>query len=81
VQELGLNDHSPEQAAIDTKRVLPFMEEDEKKIYDLLSDYPLHIDHITLHSKMDSATVASLLTRLELKGIIMQLPGKMFVIS
>ncbi|GAJ11986.1 unnamed protein product, partial [marine sediment metagenome] len=33
------------------------------------------------HSKMDSATVASLLTRLELKGIIMQLPGKMFVIS
>ncbi len=81
VQELGLNAYSPEQAAIDTKRALPFMEEDEKMIYDLLSDYPLHIDHITLHSKMDSATVASLLTRLELKGIIMQLPGKMFVIS
>ena len=80
-QELGLNDYSPEQVAIGTKRALPFMEEDEKTIYDLLSDYPLHIDHITLHSKMDSAKVASLLTRLELKGIIMQLPGKMFVIS
>jgi DNA processing protein len=81
VQELGLNDHSPAQAAMDTKRALPFMEEDEKRIYDLLSDYPLHIDHITLRSKMDSAKVASLLTRLELKGIIMQLPGKMFVTS
>ena len=81
VQELGLNDHNPEQAAMDTKRALPFMEEDEKRIYDLLSDYPLQIDHITLRSKMDSAKVASLLTRLELKGIIMQLPGKMFVTS
>jgi DNA processing protein len=80
-QELGLNDHSPERAGIDTKRALPFMEEDEKRIYNLLSDYPLHIDHITQRSEMDSAKVAGLLTRLELKGIIMQLPGKMFVVS
>jgi DNA processing protein len=81
VQELGLNDHYPEQALMDTKRALPFMEEDEKSIYELLSDYPLHIDHIIQQSKMDSAKVASLLTRLELKGIIVQLPGKMFVVS
>ena len=57
------------------------MEEDEKLIYDILCYYPLHIDDITKHSAMDSSQVAGLLTSLELKGVIKQLPGKMFLIS
>ena len=60
---------------------LQYMEAEEKRIYDSLCYYPLHIDDITKNSDMDSATVASLLTSLELKGLIKQLPGKMFLIS
>ena len=57
------------------------MEEDEKRIYDILGDYPVHIDQIVRDSKTDPARVAGLLTTLELKGAIRQLPGKMFVVS
>jgi DNA processing protein len=60
---------------------MQYMEVDEKRIYEILCYYPLHIDDIAKHSNMDSGKVASLLTSLELKGIIKQLPGKMFVIS
>lgn len=81
IQELVLHDHSTKDADASRKSAVPPMGEDERKIYDILSAYPLHIDHITRHSKMDSARVASLLTGLELKGIVKQLPGKMFVVS
>lgn len=81
VQELGLNDYYPEDAGSTRERSLPPMAEDERKIYDMLGAYPLHIDHITRHSEMGSAKVASLLTGLELRGIVKQLPGKMFIAS
>ena len=55
------------------------MEADEKSIYDLIGDYPTHIDSIARQSNLDPAMVSSTLMRMELKGIIKQLPGKMFV--
>jgi predicted Rossmann fold nucleotide-binding protein DprA/Smf involved in DNA uptake len=39
----------------------------------------LHIDEIAREGNMEPGEVSSLLTRMELKGIIRQLPGKMFV--
>jgi DNA processing protein len=81
LQELGLNFPYSKKGGRSKEITLPPMEEDEKRIYDILCYYPLHIDHITKHSNMDSAKVASLLTSLELKGIIKQLPGKMFVLT
>jgi len=79
LEELGLN--YPYSAKVTTakKTALPPLEEDEKKIYDILGNYPIHIDQIVRNSEMDAAWVASILTRLELKGVIRQLPGKMFV--
>lgn len=81
LQELGLNVPYSKQAFTYKKAALPPMEEDEKRIYELLSNYPLHIDHIVRSSNLDSARVAGLLTGLELKGVIRQLPGKMFVVA
>ncbi|MBW1673132.1 MAG: DNA-protecting protein DprA [Deltaproteobacteria bacterium] len=81
LQELGLNFPYSKKGDKSKEVILPPMEEDEKRIYDILCYYPLHIDDITKHSNMDSAMVASLLTSLELKGVIKQLPGKMFLIS
>ncbi len=51
----------------------------EKRIYDMLCDDPIHIDDITGGSGLEIQTVLGLLTKLELTGLIEQLPGKMFV--
>ena len=79
LDELGLNyDYAPKT---DTFREgpLPPMEESEKAIYDMIGDYPLHIDQITRQGNLAPGKAASILMRMELKGIIRQLPGKMFV--
>ncbi|GAI35671.1 unnamed protein product, partial [marine sediment metagenome] len=81
LQELGLNYPYSREVDIGREIALPPMEEDEKRIYDILGDYPIHIDQIVRYSKMDPATVAGLLTRLEIKGVIKQLPGKIFAVS
>lgn len=52
---------------------------EEKPVYDILGDDPVHIDEIIDASGMAVQHVLSLLTRLELTGLIEQLPGKMFV--
>ena len=80
MQELWLKFPYAKKSEKKREVLLPPMEENEKRIYDILCYYPLHIDHITKKSNMDSATVASLLTGLELKGAIRQLPGKMFLL-
>jgi predicted Rossmann fold nucleotide-binding protein DprA/Smf involved in DNA uptake len=39
----------------------------------------MHIDEISRQGNMEPKEVSSILTRMELKGMIRQLPGKMFV--
>ncbi|HUU39885.1 MAG TPA: DNA-processing protein DprA, partial [Desulfatiglandales bacterium] len=79
LEELGLGHYNSEADAYNRKMPLPPLDEDEKKVLEILGNYPIHIDSIISHSCMDPAKVAGLLTKLELKGLIRQLPGKMFV--
>jgi DNA processing protein len=81
LQEIGLNYPYSKEVGRSKKISLPLMEEDEKRLYDILGDYPIHIDQIVRQSRTDPARVANLLTRLELKGAVKQLPGKMFVVA
>ncbi|MBW1689945.1 MAG: DNA-protecting protein DprA [Deltaproteobacteria bacterium] len=81
LQELGLRSPYSKEGTPWKKVTIPPLEEDERRVFDILSNYPIHIDHIVRSSMLDSAKVASLLTRLELKGAIKQLPGKMFIVS
>lgn len=52
---------------------------DERAIYNHLENYPMHIDELTRNIKLSIGETLSLLLSLELKGIVKQLPGKMFV--
>lgn len=53
---------------------------EEKKVYDLMSkEEPMHIDAITYKSDLSSHQVSSILMRLELRNLICQLRGKMFI--
>ncbi|MDP2208581.1 MAG: DNA-processing protein DprA [Bacteroidota bacterium] len=51
----------------------------EKKIYDTLDDEPIHIDLLAEKSGMPTSDALVNLLSLEFKGLVRQLPGKMFV--
>ncbi len=51
----------------------------EKKIYDILDDNPIHIDILAEKIKMSTADALVSLLNLEFKGLVKQIPGKMFV--
>ncbi len=54
---------------------------DEKKIYYLISEEESHIDTLIQESQFPSQKASALLIQLELKGIIKQQSGKMFVVN
>jgi DNA processing protein len=51
----------------------------ERSIYDIIGNYPIHIDQIARTGAMDAGQVAMILLKMELNGTIRQLPGKMYV--
>ena len=51
----------------------------EEKLFLMLSKEPKHIDAICKKGKLDSSSALAILLSLELKGLVKQLPGKMFV--
>jgi DNA processing protein len=79
LDELGLN--YPHAAKTDTFKtpLSPPTEESEQKVYDLIGDYPIHIDEIAREGNIEPSAVSAALMRMELRGIIRQLPGKYFV--
>jgi len=79
--ELGLKQMSFQASGFqkNTPETLAQMDETEKKIYEIVEGYPLHIDEIVRMGDLDAGEVLGILMRMELKGLIRQLPGKMFV--
>jgi len=61
--------------------VLPALtlSENEQKIYDALSKEESHIDEVIRHSGLPASAVSVGLLSLEMKRVVRQLPGKMFV--
>ena len=60
---------------------LPALElsENEQKVYDSLSEEPFSIDEVIRKSALPASAVSVALLSLEMKRIIRQLPGKMFI--
>ncbi|MGD0565934.1 MAG: DNA-processing protein DprA [Candidatus Goldiibacteriota bacterium] len=57
----------------------PDMDEDERKIYEVLSFEKKHIDNIAIESNIEVIKLGAKLTLMELKGAVKQLGGKCFV--
>jgi DNA processing protein len=79
LDELGMNYPFAPKTDTFKEKSVPALEDSERALYEIIGDYPLHIDEIAREGNMQPGEVSSLLTRMELKGIIRQLPGKMFV--
>ena len=65
---------------IEVKEIIPDTRE-EALILELLSREPIHIDKIVIETKLDTATVCSTLTLMEMKGKAKNLGGMMYVIT
>jgi DNA processing protein len=79
LSELGMNyDFAPKTDTF-KERPLPPMDESELRVYELVGDYPLHIDQIARNGNLEPGAVSSILMKMELKGLVRQLPGKWFV--
>lgn len=79
MEGLGLNFPGINKSDTFIEKEVPAMSEMEKTVYDILGEYPVHIDDIKRKGNLDTGNLSGTLTRMELKGIIKQLPGKMFV--
>lgn len=54
------------------------LSEGEKKIYSLLEREPMHIDLVSERSGLPPQEASSMLVMLEVKGFVLQMPGKVF---
>jgi len=51
----------------------------EKTVFDMLGKEPLHIDQLIADTNLPAGTVNASLVSLQLKSVIKQLPGNLFV--
>mgnify|MGYP000103159225 CR=1 FL=1 len=73
---------SKEGVRSDEKKVFPdSLSGEEKTLYMLLSDGTVHVDDVVKLSGLEPARVLSLLLSMELKGLVVQLPGKFFKVK
>jgi DNA processing protein len=59
--------------------ITPAFSTQEKRIWDLLQDEPVHVDQMVRQTEIGIAPLLSILLEMEIKGWIRQLPGKYFV--
>lgn len=78
MEGLGFNRQGMVKTDTFLKKEHPSMNENEKKVYDIIGDYPVHIDEIKRKGNFRAGDLSGILTKMELKGIVKQLPGKMF---
>jgi DNA processing protein len=51
---------------------------EEAQVFQALGPYPLHIDELVRRLEIDAGRLSAILLNLELKGAVLQLPGKLF---
>ncbi len=79
IKELKAN----QSESIQEKQILikPQLSEEETNLYNLLSLGPLELDDIIAKSQLSVSAASSILTTLQLKRLIKQLPGKIFELT
>ncbi len=77
LEELPLLQKAKEK--LETKKLNIELNLFEEKIYDTLNADPFHIDKIADETKINTSDCLVYLLSLEFKGLVKQLPGKMFV--
>lgn len=61
------------------KQPRPDLAKEEEPIFELLSEQPLHVDSLAQQAQRSINEVLRVLFDLEMKGLVKQLPGKMYI--
>jgi len=77
LEELGIA--LGEQAVPQLSLVLDSLTDDERKLVELLSLQPKHVDQVIQESELPAPKVTGTLTLLEMKGVIKRVPGNAYV--
>jgi DNA processing protein len=75
----GLELYKGRNAGAAVRRSPPSITDEERSVFDTVSAEPKHIDAIMAESGRAPGRLGGILTTLELKGLVKQLPGKYFV--
>ena len=75
------NKHPDNTPPDEAENIPAFLSVDESQVYKLLEPYPIHIDKLARKISIEPGKLLSILLRLELNGMIRQLPGKFFILS
>lgn len=71
----------PPQSGSHSPSPVQELEPDEKKIYDIISLTPLHLDEISYRSRFSSRKCSEVLLQLELTGMVHQIEGNQFIVN
>ena len=69
----------PKRLEVSPIAPLPNLPDDERMVFDALDSGPLHVDDLAKVVQTATAQLLSAVTSLEVRGLITQQPGKMFV--
>jgi DNA processing protein len=75
------NKHPETSLPDETDENLASLTTDESQVYEALEPYPIHIDKLVRKISMEPGKLSSILLKLELNGMIQQLPGTFFILS
>jgi len=75
----GLDLYKGKNAVASVRRTVPSMTAEERSVFETVSAEPKHIDAIMCGNGIAPGKLGGILTTLELKGLVKQLPGKYFV--
>lgn len=79
--ELDLLGEHVQSVAESDSRPLPELSEEERAVYDAIGDETLNVDEVSGITGLGSSRLLSVLLSLELKGLIIQHPGKRFEVK
>ena len=71
-------DHPANEELDDAADKLVSLPVDERRVYEALEPYPIHIDDLSRSLSMASGRLSAILLKLEIKGLVSQAPGKLF---
>jgi DNA processing protein len=75
------NNHPGNHLPDEADEYLASLSVDESQVYIALEPYPIHIDKLARKLSLEPGKLLSILLKLELNGMIQQLPGKFFILS
>jgi len=71
----------PEKSEIKTTEKPPRLKPEQNRLYEILTDEPIHVDIISRQLGVKVPQVLTVLLEMELMGVVRQVPGKKFVKS